>query len=126
MSDSRERPFHQLPHQKTCSSFEEKLSAKTGADIHDGSCEPALASLASHTNPFPVLHLIEDLRLALEMLEQPQERAALLSQIPGSTAAYIKESLISLPWYTLSLEWDAVFLTPLLLSLDQGCTSASL
>ncbi|XP_034851114.1 liprin-beta-2 isoform X2 [Mirounga leonina] len=67
--------------------------AKTGADIHDGSCEPALASLASHTNPFPVLHLIEDLRLALEMLEQPQERAALLSQIPGSTAAYIKESL---------------------------------
>ncbi|XP_045750169.2 liprin-beta-2 isoform X6 [Mirounga angustirostris] len=66
---------------------------KTGADIHDGSCEPALASLASHTNPFPVLHLIEDLRLALEMLEQPQERAALLSQIPGPTAAYIKESL---------------------------------
>nr|XP_021541326.1 liprin-beta-2-like [Neomonachus schauinslandi] len=100
--------------------------AKTGADIRDGSCEPALASPASHTNPFPVLHLIEDLRLALEMLEQPQERAALLSQIPGPTAAYIKESLISLPWYTLSLERDAVFLTPLLLSLDQGCTSASL
>ncbi|XP_044775674.1 liprin-beta-2 isoform X1 [Neomonachus schauinslandi] len=67
--------------------------AKTGADIRDGSCEPALASPASHTNPFPVLHLIEDLRLALEMLEQPQERAALLSQIPGPTAAYIKESL---------------------------------
>ncbi|XP_077914567.1 liprin-beta-2 isoform X3 [Halichoerus grypus] len=67
--------------------------AKTGADICDGSCEPALASPASHTNPFPVLHLIEDLRLALEMLEQPQERAALLSQIPGPTAAYIKESL---------------------------------
>ncbi|XP_069410629.1 liprin-beta-2 isoform X25 [Ovis canadensis] len=42
-------------------------------------------------NPFPVLHLVEDLRLALEMLEHPQERAALLSQIPGPTAAYIKE-----------------------------------
>ncbi|XP_027434786.1 liprin-beta-2 isoform X2 [Zalophus californianus] len=67
--------------------------AKTGADIRDGSCEPALASPVSHTNPFPVLHLVEDLRLALEMLEQPQERAALLSQIPGPTAAYIKESL---------------------------------
>nr|XP_060461883.1 liprin-beta-2 isoform X12 [Panthera onca] len=66
---------------------------KTGADIGDSSCEPALASPASHTNPFPVLHLIEDLRLALEMLEHPQERAALLSQIPGPTAAYIKESL---------------------------------
>ncbi|VFV38845.1 liprin-beta-2-like [Lynx pardinus] len=66
---------------------------KTGADIGDSSCEPALASPASHTNPFPVLHLVEDLRLALEMLEHPQERAALLSQIPGPTAAYIKESL---------------------------------
>ncbi|XP_070329447.1 liprin-beta-2 isoform X4 [Odocoileus virginianus] len=42
-------------------------------------------------NPFPVLHLVEDLRLALEMLEHPQERAALLSQIPGPTAAYLKE-----------------------------------
>ncbi|XP_032451009.1 liprin-beta-2 isoform X5 [Lynx canadensis] len=68
---------------------------KTGADIGDSSCEPALASPASHTNPFPVLHLVEDLRLALEMLEHPQERAALLSQIPGPTAAYIKESLVS-------------------------------
>uniref|UniRef100_A0A452UIR3 PPFIA binding protein 2 n=1 Tax=Ursus maritimus TaxID=29073 RepID=A0A452UIR3_URSMA len=56
---------------------------------------PVLASPASRTNPFPVLHLVEDLRLALEMLEQPQERAALLSQIPGPTAAYIKESLVS-------------------------------
>lgn len=37
------------------------------------------------------LHLIEDLRLALEMLELPQEREALLSQIPGPTATYIKE-----------------------------------
>uniref|UniRef100_A0A8C0KCR9 PPFIA binding protein 2 n=1 Tax=Canis lupus dingo TaxID=286419 RepID=A0A8C0KCR9_CANLU len=66
---------------------------KTGTENSDGSCEPALASPASHANPFPVLHLVEDLRLALEMLEHPQERAALLSQIPGPTAAYIKESL---------------------------------
>ncbi|XP_022377565.1 liprin-beta-2 isoform X6 [Enhydra lutris kenyoni] len=68
---------------------------QTGADTNDGGCEPARASPASHTNPFPVLHLVEDLKLALEMLEQPQERAALLSQIPGPTAAYIKESLVS-------------------------------
>ncbi|XP_032709273.1 liprin-beta-2 isoform X7 [Lontra canadensis] len=66
---------------------------QTGADTNDSGCEPARASPASHTNPFPVLHLVEDLKLALEMLEQPQERAALLSQIPGPTAAYIKESL---------------------------------
>ncbi|KAF4009094.1 hypothetical protein G4228_000800 [Cervus hanglu yarkandensis] len=64
---------------------------KTGADISDGTCEPGPASPASYMNPFPVLHLFEDLRLALEMLEHPQERAALLSQIPGPTAAYIKE-----------------------------------
>ncbi|XP_031315982.1 liprin-beta-2 isoform X3 [Camelus dromedarius] len=64
---------------------------KTGADISDGTCEPGLASPGSYMNPFPVLHLVEDLRLALEMLEHPQERAALLSQIPGPTAAYIKE-----------------------------------
>ncbi|XP_007952893.2 LOW QUALITY PROTEIN: liprin-beta-2 [Orycteropus afer afer] len=70
---------------------------KTGADISDGSCEPELTSPASCMNPFPVLHLIEDLRLALEMLEHPQERTALLSQIPGPTAAYIKE------WFVESL-----------------------
>ncbi|XP_053528217.1 liprin-beta-2 isoform X3 [Artibeus jamaicensis] len=70
---------------------------KTGADISDGACEPRLTSPASYLNPFPVLHLVEDLRLALEMLEHPQERAALLSQIPGPTAAYIKE------WFSESL-----------------------
>ncbi|XP_037378654.1 liprin-beta-2 isoform X2 [Talpa occidentalis] len=64
---------------------------KTGADISDGTCEPGLASPASCMSSFPVLHLVEDLRLALETLEHPQERAALLSQIPGPTAAYIKE-----------------------------------
>nr|XP_034787966.1 liprin-beta-2 isoform X7 [Pan paniscus] len=70
---------------------------KTGADLSDGTCEPGLASPASYMNPLPVLHLIEDLRLALEMLELPQERAALLSQIPGPTAAYVKE------WFEESL-----------------------
>lgn len=64
---------------------------KTGADISDGTCDPGLSSPASYMNPIPVLHLVEDLRLALEMLELPQERSALLSQIPGPTVAYIKE-----------------------------------
>ncbi|KAG3285796.1 liprin-beta-2 isoform X6 [Ictidomys tridecemlineatus] len=67
---------------------------KTGADISDGTCEPGLSSPASYMNP---LNLIEDLRLALEMLELPQEREALLSQIPGPTATYIKE------WFEESL-----------------------
>ncbi|XP_005873996.1 PREDICTED: liprin-beta-2 isoform X2 [Myotis brandtii] len=70
---------------------------KTGADIGDGTCEPGLASPASYLNPLPVLHLVEDLRLALQTLERPQERAELLSQIPGPTAAYIKE------WFEESL-----------------------
>ncbi|XP_070281490.1 liprin-beta-2 isoform X2 [Myotis yumanensis] len=70
---------------------------KTGADIGDGTCEPGLASPASYLNPLPVLHLVEDLRLALQTVERPQERAALLSQIPGPTAAYIKE------WFEESL-----------------------
>ncbi|XP_036044576.1 liprin-beta-2 isoform X2 [Onychomys torridus] len=64
---------------------------KTVADISDGTCEPGLSSPSSCMNSIPVLHLIEDLRLALEMLALPQEREALLSQIPGPTAAYIKE-----------------------------------
>ena len=73
----------------------------TGVDISDDTCEPGLASAASYMNPFPVLRLVEDLRLALEMLEHSQERAALLSQIPGPTAAYMKEwfeeSVVSRP-----------------------------
>ncbi|XP_051048607.1 liprin-beta-2 [Phodopus roborovskii] len=64
---------------------------KTVADISDGTCEPGLSPPSSCMNSIPVLHLIEDLRSALEMLALPQEREALLSQIPGPTAAYIKE-----------------------------------
>ncbi|XP_060159541.1 liprin-beta-2 isoform X3 [Globicephala melas] len=69
----------------------------TGGDISDGTCEPGLASAASYMNPFPLLRLVEDLRLALETLEHSQERAALLSQIPGPTAASLKE------WFEESL-----------------------
>uniref|UniRef100_A0A8C5KSU5 PTPRF interacting protein, binding protein 2 (liprin beta 2) n=1 Tax=Jaculus jaculus TaxID=51337 RepID=A0A8C5KSU5_JACJA len=70
---------------------------KAGADISDGTCEPGLSPPSSFMNPFPVLRLIEDLRLALETLALPQEKAALLSQIPGPTAAYMKE------WFEESL-----------------------
>lgn len=66
---------------------------KTAADFSDGTCESGLSPPSSCLNSMPVLHLIEDLRLALEMLALPQEREALLSQIPGPTAAYIKEWL---------------------------------
>uniref|UniRef100_A0A8C4VL98 Liprin-beta-1/2 coiled-coil domain-containing protein n=1 Tax=Gopherus evgoodei TaxID=1825980 RepID=A0A8C4VL98_9SAUR len=35
---------------------------------------------------FRILHLLEDLKMALEMLDDPQEREALRNQIPGDTA----------------------------------------
>ncbi|XP_050019233.1 liprin-beta-2 isoform X1 [Alexandromys fortis] len=70
---------------------------KTVTDISDGNCEPGLSPPSSCMNSISVLHLIEDLRLALEMLALPHEKEALLSQIPGPTAAYIKE------WFEHSL-----------------------
>lgn len=46
-----------------------------------------------------ILHLLEDLKMALEMLKDPQEKEALRNQIPGSTAAcihdWLKENLVS-------------------------------
>ncbi|XP_067388254.1 liprin-beta-2 isoform X2 [Emydura macquarii macquarii] len=42
---------------------------------------------------FQILHLLEDLKMALEMLEDPQDRAALRNQIPGDTAKCIREWL---------------------------------
>ncbi|KAM9148656.1 liprin-beta-2 isoform 3-T3 [Pangshura tecta] len=42
---------------------------------------------------FQILHLLEDLKMALEMLEDPQEREALRNQIPGDTARCIREWL---------------------------------
>ncbi|KAH1171128.1 hypothetical protein KIL84_006746, partial [Mauremys mutica] len=42
---------------------------------------------------FQILHLLEDLKMALEMLEDPQDREALRNQIPGDTARCIREWL---------------------------------
>ncbi|XP_065492606.1 liprin-beta-2 isoform X10 [Caloenas nicobarica] len=42
---------------------------------------------------FQILHLLEDLKMALEMLEDPQEKEALRNQIPGATAVCIREWL---------------------------------
>lgn len=49
---------------------------------------------------FQILHLLEDLKMALEMLEDPQEKEALRNQIPGTTALclreWFEENLVSL------------------------------
>lgn len=101
------------------------LGTKTGTDTGDGTCEPGLASPASYLNPLPVLHLVEDLRLALQTLERPQERTALLSQIPGPTAAYIKEwfeeSLVSRPRACLGNHWGTSSQSPRNATTAWGC-----
>uniref|UniRef100_A0A8C3PRC7 PPFIA binding protein 2 n=1 Tax=Calidris pygmaea TaxID=425635 RepID=A0A8C3PRC7_9CHAR len=40
---------------------------------------------------FQILHLLEDLKMALEMIEDPQEKEALRNQIPGATAVCLRE-----------------------------------
>lgn len=42
-----------------------------------------------------ILHLVEELKISLEMVESPQEREALRNQIPNSTASYVMEWLES-------------------------------
>uniref|UniRef100_A0A669QWN2 PPFIA binding protein 2 n=1 Tax=Phasianus colchicus TaxID=9054 RepID=A0A669QWN2_PHACC len=73
---------------------------------------------------FQILHLLEDLKMALEMLEDPQEKEALRNQIPGATAVCIREwfeenlvifsylnnhkKLLILPLYKVSVLTDQV------------------
>ncbi|XP_068115626.1 liprin-beta-2 isoform X3 [Hyperolius riggenbachi] len=42
-----------------------------------------------------VLHLIEELRISLEMVESPKDREALRNQIPNATASYVMQWLES-------------------------------
>ncbi|XP_073203778.1 liprin-beta-2 isoform X13 [Lepidochelys kempii] len=52
------------------------------------SCAPSV-----YLGTFQILHLLEELKMALEMLEDPQEREALRNQVPGDTARCIREWL---------------------------------
>ncbi|XP_074086225.1 liprin-beta-2 isoform X4 [Macrotis lagotis] len=66
---------------------------KSAAEHNNGAYDVGLPSQSPYMNVFPVLHLVEDLKLALEMLGDPKERETLRGQIPEHTAAYIKEWL---------------------------------
>ncbi|XP_036618442.1 liprin-beta-2 isoform X11 [Trichosurus vulpecula] len=66
---------------------------KSAAEHSNGAYDVGLPSQSPYMNMYPVLHLVEDLKLSLEMLGDPQEREALRGQIPEPTAAYIKEWL---------------------------------
>ncbi|KAM4721630.1 liprin-beta-2 isoform 2-T2 [Rhinophrynus dorsalis] len=50
---------------------------------------------AEYFGTISVLHLVEELKISLEMLANPQEREALRNQIPNSTASYVIEWLES-------------------------------
>ncbi|XP_044536507.1 liprin-beta-2 isoform X2 [Gracilinanus agilis] len=66
---------------------------KSAAEHSNGAYDVGLPSQSPYINMFPVLHLVEDLRLSLEMLGDPKEKETLRTQIPEPTAAYIKEWL---------------------------------
>uniref|UniRef100_F7FF12 PPFIA binding protein 2 n=1 Tax=Monodelphis domestica TaxID=13616 RepID=F7FF12_MONDO len=66
---------------------------KSAAEHSNGAYDVGLSSQSPYMNMHPVLHLIEDLRLSLEMLGDPVEKETLRTQIPESTAAYVKEWL---------------------------------
>ncbi|XP_043827054.1 liprin-beta-2 isoform X2 [Dromiciops gliroides] len=66
---------------------------KSAVEHSNGVYDVGLPTQSPYMNVFPVLHLVEDLKLSLEMLGDPQEREALRDQIPEPTAAFIKEWL---------------------------------
>ncbi|XP_068928965.1 liprin-beta-2 isoform X10 [Petaurus breviceps papuanus] len=66
---------------------------KSAAEHSNGAYDVGLPSQSPYMNVFPVLHLVEDLKLSLEMLGDHQERETLRGQIPESTATYITEWL---------------------------------
>uniref|UniRef100_A0A8C0J5G6 Uncharacterized protein n=1 Tax=Chelonoidis abingdonii TaxID=106734 RepID=A0A8C0J5G6_CHEAB len=72
-----------------CSAPCTKAATEYANGIYDiGSPAPSV-----YLGTFQILHLLEDLKMALEMLEDPQEREALRNQIPGDTARCIREWL---------------------------------
>ncbi|XP_074853431.1 liprin-beta-2 isoform X6 [Carettochelys insculpta] len=66
---------------------------KAAAEYANGIYDIVSPAPSVYLGTFQILHLLEDLKMALEMLDDPQEREALRNQIPGSTATCIREWL---------------------------------
>ncbi|NXN18406.1 LIPB2 protein, partial [Indicator maculatus] len=64
---------------------------KSAAEYANGGYDIVSPAPSVYLGTFQILHLLEDLRMALEMIEDPQEKEALRSQIPGATAVCIRE-----------------------------------
>ncbi|NXX87604.1 LIPB2 protein, partial [Centropus bengalensis] len=67
------------------------LGTKSAAEYANGGYDIVSPAPSVYLGPFQILHLLEDLKMALEMLEDPQEKEALRNQIPGPTAICIRE-----------------------------------
>ncbi|NXO48792.1 LIPB2 protein, partial [Aramus guarauna] len=67
------------------------LGTKSAPEYANGGYDIVSPAPSVYLGTFQILHLLEDLKMALEMLEDPQEKEALRNQIPGATALCIRE-----------------------------------
>ncbi|XP_063188547.1 liprin-beta-2 isoform X3 [Chroicocephalus ridibundus] len=64
---------------------------KSATEYANGAYDIVSPAPSVYLGTFQILHLLEDLKMALEMLEDPQEKEALRNQIPGATAVCLRE-----------------------------------
>ncbi|NXD21525.1 LIPB2 protein, partial [Spelaeornis formosus] len=64
---------------------------KSATEYTNGGYNLVSPAPSVYLGTFQILHLLEDLKMALEMLEDPQEKEALRNQIPGATAACLRD-----------------------------------
>lgn len=67
------------------------LGTKSATEYANGGYDIVSPAPSVYLGTFQILHLLEDLKMALEMLEDPQEKEALRNQIPGPTAVCLRE-----------------------------------
>ncbi|XP_053924304.1 liprin-beta-2 isoform X6 [Cuculus canorus] len=77
-------PWRRLSNARGC-------CTKSATDYANGGYDIVSPAPSVYLGTFQILHLLEDLKMALEMLEDPQEKEALRNQIPGATAMCIRE-----------------------------------
>ncbi|NXE88242.1 LIPB2 protein, partial [Menura novaehollandiae] len=67
------------------------LGTKSATEFANGGYDIVSPAPSVYLGTFQILHLLEDLKMALEMLEDPQEKEALRNQIPGATVVCLRE-----------------------------------
>ncbi|EMP36817.1 Serine/threonine-protein kinase 32A [Chelonia mydas] len=74
-------------------SFSTLKGTKAATEYANGIYDIVSPAPSVYLGTFQILRLLEDLKMALEMLEDPQEREALRNQVPEDTARCIREWL---------------------------------